>query len=483
MTRWSQPNRPRWGKIIALYLLVVAVYAVIFSVWQVESLPGMVHFLGVLIFATCLLPFVRWYQQGRVKLPMFELIALSYAAQYSLPLYTQLNGVVLFSQFVPSTWQALTQALWLVEIGIMAMIAGYVLVQRSPLMRLLPSLDLPFTPERRANYIRVAFVIGGAAMLLNATNFAPFRSPTFGALARLFTAQLYLAIILLTYQVYGGQAPKRSGRAVLYVAVGLALALGLVSGMLENALAPVVMYLVARWHASRRFPWQLVIGVVLLFLVLNPVKIAYRNQYWAAGTSYGLGERLSTWTELTAESASSMLKGGFTQDTADNLSHSLARLDLVHKFAYVRAATPQLVPFYRGETYSYFLLAWIPRVLWPDKPTATANANDRMDVDYQLKMEGQQTTVGIGLLPESYANFGVWGVPIIMALQGAVFAFVSLLLNGPRSDGGHAIYLYIMVYFLNGIGSSASVLFGAILQKLNRQCPDHAPVHQWVPGK
>ena len=128
----------------------------------------MVHFLGVLIFATCLLPLVRWYQRGHVELPMFELIALSYAAQYSLPLYTQLNGVVLFSQFVPSTWQALTQALWLVEIGIMAMIAGYVLVQRSPLMRLLPSLDLPFTPERRANYIHVAFVIGGAAMLLNA---------------------------------------------------------------------------------------------------------------------------------------------------------------------------------------------------------------------------------------------------------------------------------------------------------------------------
>ena len=364
-SRQGQAARPRWGKIIALYILVVVVYAALFSVWQVESLPGLVHFQGVLIFATCLLPFVRWHLQGRVELPLFELIALSYAVQYSLPLYTQLNGVVLFSQFVPSTWQALSQALWLVEIGIVAMITGYILVQRSPLVRLLPSLDLPFTPERRANYIRMAFVIGGAAMVLYATNFAPFRSSTFGALARLFTGQFYLAIILLTYQVYGGQAPKWSVRALLYVAVGLALALGLVSGMLEDALAPVVMYLIARWHASRRFPWELIIGVVLLFLVLNPVKFAYRSQYWTAGTSYGLGERLSAWTELVADSVSSMLKGGSTQDTADNLGLSLARLDLVHKFAYVRTATPQLVPFYRGETYSYFLVAWIPRVLWP----------------------------------------------------------------------------------------------------------------------
>jgi hypothetical protein len=38
------------------------------------------------------------------------------------------------------------------------------------------------------------------------------------------------------------------------------------------------------------------------------------------------------------------------------------------------------------------------------------------------------------------------------------------MLNGPRSEGGRAIYLVIMAYFLNGIGSSAAVLFGALVQ-------------------
>jgi hypothetical protein len=51
-----------------------------------------------------------------------------------------------------------------------------------------------------------------------------------------------------------------------------------------------------------------------------------------------------------------------------------------------------------------------------------------------------------------------------MALQGIVFALLDATLNGPRSEGGRAIYLAIMAYFLNGIGSSAAVLFGALVQ-------------------
>ncbi|NIV37162.1 MAG: hypothetical protein GWN58_49350, partial [Anaerolineae bacterium] len=52
------------------------------------------------------------------------------------------------------------------------------------------------------------------------------------------------------------------------------------------------------------------------------------------------------------------------------------------------------------------------------------------------------------------------------ALQGIVFALLDAVLNGPRSEGGRAIYLVIMAYFLNGIGSSAAVLFGALLQHI-----------------
>ena len=101
--------------------------------------------------------------------------------------------------------------------------------------------------------------------------------------------------------------------------------------------------------------------------------------------------------------------------------------------------------------------------MWPEKPSAS-EANQRIDVDYGLKYEWQDSTISVGQLPEAYANFGIVGIAVVMALQGIVFAVLDALLNGPRSDGGRAIYLVIMAYFLNGIGSSSAILYGSLVQ-------------------
>jgi hypothetical protein len=149
----------------------------------------------------------------------------------------------------------------------------------------------------------------------------------------------------------------------------------------------------------------------------------------------------------------------------DLVRSSIYRLDLIHKFAHVNSLVPRYVPFYQGETYGYLLIGWIPRVIWPDKPLAS-ESNQRMDVDLGLKYAAQtgRSTIGIGQLPEAYANFGILGIIIVMLVQGMIFSGLDHLLNGPRSGGGRAVYLSLMVFLLNGIGSSTAIWFGGILQ-------------------
>lgn len=53
----------------------------------------------------------------------------------------------------------------------------------------------------------------------------------------------------------------------------------------------------------------------------------------------------------------------------------------------------------------------------------------------------------------------------VMVLQGAVFSVLNGVLDEPRSEGGWAIYLAVMISFLNGIDSAASVCFGALLSE------------------
>jgi hypothetical protein len=290
-------------------------------------------------------------------------------------------------------------------------------------------------------------------------NWDPLRSSAFSAIVRLMTSQFNVAIVLLAYAVYG-RGRSRAMQVSLYAAVVYAFLVGLTTGMLESALMPLVLMLAVRWHATRRMPWLAIVVGFVLFGLLNPAKFEYRRQVWYSGEEYGFNERLSVWGEAVEGEIQGSVEEGTWQET---IRETLARFDLVHRFSYVREMTPSFVPFYRGETYSYFLYAWIPRLLWPSKPSAS-EANQRIDVDYGLKYEWQDSTTSIGQLPEAYANFGIIGIAVVMALQGIVFAILDAVLNDTRSEGGRAIYLVVMAYFLNGIGTSSAVLFGSLVQ-------------------
>ena len=447
-------------RVLLPYALAVAAYAILFTFWQAEPVPWNVHMLAILVAATCFLPLARWYARGGPGLPMFELICMSYALQFSMPVYTQPSWLLLNSRPIPVRWGTVFEVLLYVELGVVAMVVGYNLIRRSPVAHNLPSLDLPLVPERRSIYLWGALAGGGLLTLLQVLGWGFLGSPGFGAIVRLMTSQYNVAIVLLAYAFYGSEEQSTLARIGLYGAVAFGFVAGLMKVMLENTLMPLVLVLAVRWHATRRIPWLAILAGFVLYLVLNPAKFEYRQQVWFSGQEHTASQRLEIWALAVEDELSAARQEAAWEET---VRESLARFDLVHKFAYVRDMTPAFIPYYGGETYSYFLYAWIPRLLWPDKPSAS-EAVDRLDLDYGFKYESQPVTVAMGQLPEAYANFGVLGIGLVMALQGIVFALLDTMLNGPRSEGGRAIYLVIMAYFLNGIGSSAAVLFGALVQ-------------------
>jgi hypothetical protein len=447
-------------RVALVYLLSLGAYALLFTFWQAEPVPWNVHLVAILVAATCFLPLARWYARGSQGLPMFELICLSYALQFSMPVYTQPNWLYTFSRHVPVRWEAVFDVMVYVELGVVAMILSYAMVRRSQFAQRLPSVDLPLIPQRRSLYLWGALAGGGFLTLLQVLGWGFLGGSTFGAVVRLFTSQFNVAVVLLAYVVYGRREQSLFASVGLYAAVVFGFVVGLMTGMLENTLMPLVLLLAVRWHATRRIPWLAIVLGLVLYLVLNPAKFQYRERVWFGSQQYGFSQRLEVWALAVDEELTTTRQQAAWEETVRD---SLARFDLVHRFAYVREMTPVYVPYYRGESYTYFLYAWIPRLLWPEKPSASESL-DRLDLDYGFKYESQPVSVGVGQLPEAYANFGVIGIAGVMALQGLAFALLDAVLNGPRSEGGRAIYLVIMAYFLNGIGSSAAVLFGALVQ-------------------
>ena len=249
---------------------------------------------------------------------------------------------------------------------------------------------------------------------------------------------------------------------------GVVAVVGLTSGMLEQAALPCVVFAIALWQVRRRFPWRWALAGVVLLVVLNAAKGQYRELAWRDHPDMSLASRVTTWVSVAGRGAEEVLGEAPTVPFKEWLSEALFRFDLLHRFSYVVRMTPDVLPYLRrSRRTGTSMVSAVPRILWPSKPTAS-DANQTIDTDYGFSYYWQTAmfVVGIGLLPEAYANFGVAGVAVVLFLQGMIFGLLDRMLNGPRSEGGRAIYLWTMAFFLNGIGSSAAILFGALLQNV-----------------
>ncbi|MEZ4731749.1 MAG: hypothetical protein R3E79_31910 [Caldilineaceae bacterium] len=444
------------------YLFSVAAYATCFSYWQIEPIPLHVHIAAVLLAATGFIPLFIWQARGHKDLPMFELICLSYVLQFSTSVYTQPNQIIIFSRPVLIGWDVLYDTILYTEAGMIAMLIGYYATYGSSFIHTLPRIDLNFTPEQRYAYLRFAIVIG--ALVLGATSVGLARFQAINAITRVLGGQLYIAIVVLAYQVYGRSQVSSFWRNTLWITTIYAFLMGLITGLLENAFVIVMLLLLVHWHIKRRIPWLLLITGTILVLILNTAKTEYRTRVWYTNTQQSVIDKVTLWSNLFLESGSAFLNNQ-EGEREQAIQKALSRFDLIHKFAYVQTLTPSRIPHYNGKSYYYLFIAWVPRFLWPSKPIAS-DITSQMDVDYLLKPRGSSTTMGLGLVPEAYANFGLAGIILILGAQGIVFATLAFLLNGPTSEGGRGIYLTISIYFLNGIGSSAALLFGAIFQQI-----------------
>jgi hypothetical protein len=129
--------------------------------------------------------------------------------------------------------------------------------------------------------------------------------------------------------------------------------------------------------------------------------------------------------------------------------------------------TPSVVPYQYGRLYTYIFISWIPRFIWPDKPSVS-EANQFYQVAYGLSTEEQLSTVAIavGILTESFVSFGWIGVIIIMFLLGIFFDFYQQTFLSPTAGIlMNGIGFVLLPQFLS-IESQLAVYVSGILQTL-----------------
>jgi hypothetical protein len=98
-----------------------------------------------------------------------------------------------------------------------------------------------------------------------------------------------------------------------------------------------------------------------------------------------------------------------------------------------------------GDTMDYITYAFVPRIIWPDKPNVTRGAWFTAYLGFSSSEEESTTSTGITATGELYWNFGVVGVVAGMCFLGiGISGLWRMAGTDPRNQPAHMV-LYCMI--------------------------------------
>ncbi len=426
-------------------------------------------FLGLVLLVICLYPSALYLSKGKADLPTMPVFCLAYALQFAFPIFSQEDTFLLMGGEVKYLAERdVVIALLLATAGIVCLQLGYFWFQRSSYRHVVPVAQLPLKKSKALAYCVLVGIFLPLLFSFQGIIPAEFQQPL-SSILRVLQNQVLVVIAILGWLYYGLKESRIYG-VWLYGLLLVAAMRGISSGSLEEAVVPIGVFFVVKWLYTRRVPVAPILATAALVIFLSPVKSDYRERTWF-GEEPDLSEQSSLtkgslWIQQATEYWVDTLSG--SRDLAEATSSATGRADFIHQVAHIYSMTPSVIPYQYGRTYSFFLVSFIPRILWPDKPTV-GSANAYYAVTYGITSEegAKTTSFGVSILGEAFMNFGWAGVVLLMLIQGILIGAMQHSFGGRVSGpGGQAVFLCFFVYFLNGIGSSAEIMFGGILQNL-----------------
>lgn len=380
--------------------------------------------IGLAILALAALPSLLWAKRGLSTLPIFEVLLLTTANAYALPL---LNGHRELIFYAPEDITTAGLAVLLFQV---VAIAAYELCPGRASTH--PFWRDEVISGNVSRWLSYGVVLNSAYQVIS-TFTGWINGPFESVLRAVFFGIGIVCTFIMSRRLGAGQLTP--GERVFFV-VNLAIqCLGMMSTLfLVGAVSTLLLALVGYVSGSGRLPFVVATGLLLAIAVLHNGKPEMRARYWDRE------HRTPTLTEVPAffqEWIGYGVHFGGNDEDSRIAAKLIDRTSLFHLMCLVVSTTPAQQPFLDGETYRDIPAQFVPRIFWPEKPLGHVSTS-KLAVYYGLQTEEEtlKTTIGFGLLTEAYANFGFYGV-------AAVAAFLAVLIRKLLLwSGGGSLFTY-----------------------------------------
>ncbi|MEZ5288460.1 MAG: hypothetical protein R2712_27360 [Vicinamibacterales bacterium] len=405
---------------------------------------------------------------------------VAYAAWFHILPSFVAGALVLAAGFTPSFFpripvpdETVPWAMGLVAAGFLALYAGYAapvaLRAGQALSAWLPN---PHWPDRALAPVALAAlataaIINAAAFRLGLIGFqASTAASSFAAAGTMLAGVSAATATLLLMQVV---LRREAGRWRMAAAAALAawvlidtLASGRRGALVQFVVLGIGTWILAGGRSARVTPRRLVtIGSLGAAAIV--VGMMYGTTLRAVLGSDEAARTPEQYATAAVEAVRIVADRGVTGNLAFAMGRFAERLEIVSSVALIVGNADRLAPFEAAygltdNIRSSAVSALVPRVVWPDKPTVS---DPRAVGELYF---GYRNSYAITPVADLVRNFGPWGVPVGMALLGALLRVLyAALIEGRQPSAGR-----ITTYIVLMTAVSYEGFYGSILPVLLR---------------
>lgn len=425
-----------------LFWLIIGLLMAVAVVTADQSDPGVTAAGGLLALAA-VLPLYLWLLGSSHGLPIWPVFALVTGVTYALPMIQNSESLSDYSS---------TEIIMgsITTIGFI-LLGTMVWLSMTSRQGKAPRTILMIEQSHSVRYLLLFIGLGLLFGINQFTGWVRFPGNTMQVMRGITSSLSTMGLFVLAYYHGRGLLTKRD--FLLFAASAVAtMLMNMTSLMLAQAIVPVAMVIFGYMLGSNQLPWRVLLITFLVMGLLHPGKYEMRRVYWA-GEEGSKPLSLTTVPEFYWDwfgygfqevgSVAGILTGPKNDEGPTSVFERSGNL---HMLLLVQKKTPDEVPYFNGATYAPIPRLLIPRFLDDEKGISHAG-NVMLTVNYGLQTLEQtaSTSIGWGLLPEAYANFGYLGIAGLAIVLAIFYAFVTNLTVGvPMTSLRFVLGLLIM---------------------------------------
>jgi hypothetical protein len=320
---------------------------------------------------------------------------------------------------------SLVRALLAVDLGLLAMLAGYALPVGRGLARMLPQPRHEWSDRGTILAACIGIPVGWIVLLAGIFGVIPPAAGTAVFDPIIGMTVLGIGMLALVYI----RSSSRVAWTLMLVIIPITMGFNFFTGSKGKFFAPIIMLGLTYVMVERRIRLSWLLAGFAAVVLVYPAAQFYRDvltEGLTRGTAAMLRDPAGVLRAIT-DFASNY---GVRDWLVDGVGATLNRFDGLSILALIMQATPDVVPYQGGWTIGLIFLFWIPRAIWPDKPVLSVG---RWINDTYTLGAGLETSVGSTWIGEFYLNFGWLGVFFGMLGLGILYRVLheALLAHKP----------------------------------------------------